>query len=139
MKDVHKKIAVDLDGTLAQYDKWVPWNEIGPVIELMKDRIIQWLKEGKEVCIFTARVGKENDICWKTREPFTAAQMIKVIQDWLETNGLPRLEVTCRKDNTIIEFWDDRAIQVIPNTGRTLAEEHIAEITALKGKAFQGA
>jgi hypothetical protein len=33
----------------------------------------------------------------------------------------------------MIELWDDRAVQMVPNTGRTLAEEHEAELSALKG------
>lgn len=126
-------IGVDLDGTLAHYDKWVAWNVIGEIIDPMKQRIFQWLAEGKEVKIFTARAAAAYDNCWITKTQFTRAQMIMVIQDWLEANDLPRLEVTWTKDNKMIELWDDRCIQVIPNTGRTLAEEHLAEITALKG------
>jgi hypothetical protein len=30
----------------------------------------------------------------------------------------------------MIELWDDRAVQVIANTGITLAEEHAAELGA---------
>jgi hypothetical protein len=30
---------------------------------------------------------------------------------------LPDLEVTNAKDMDMIELWDDRAVQVIPNTG----------------------
>jgi hypothetical protein len=27
------------------------------------------------------------------------------------------LPVTCEKDMAMVEFWDDKAVQVIPNTG----------------------
>jgi len=36
----------------------------------------------------------------------------------------------------MIELWDDRAVQVIANTGKTLAEAHAAEVEALKGKTY---
>lgn len=126
-------IGVDLDGTLAFYDKWVAWNDIGPIIPAMADRIKAWLAEGREVRIFTARVSYDADSCWVTKKTFTRTEVKKVIQDWLEANGLPRLEVTHQKDPAMIELWDDRAVQVVKNTGRTLAEEHLAEITALRG------
>jgi hypothetical protein len=34
----------------------------------------------------------------------------------------------------MIELWDDRAIQVEPNTGRTVFDEFEAEAVALRGK-----
>ena len=46
-------IGVDLDGTLAVY---YDWEIIGDPIPLMVERVQQWLKEGKHVKIFTARV-----------------------------------------------------------------------------------
>lgn len=133
MKPQNNWIGVDLDGTLSHYDEWVNWNVFGEVIEPMRERILKWLAEGIEVRIFTARVGFDADICYKTGEQFTRAQMVKAIQDWLEANGMPRLAVTHEKDNRMIELWDDRAVQVIKNTGRTLSEEHAAELLALQG------
>ena len=44
------------------------------------------------------------------------------MQDWCEANGLPRLEVTDRKDYSMIELWDDRAVCVERNTGRIIGE-----------------
>lgn len=132
-RKVHGTIAVDLDGTLAHYDKWVAWDSIGPVIEPMKQRILQWIADGFEVVIFTARVGYPHDKCFVTGRHFTSVDVVRVVQDWLEENGLPRLVVTATKNNTMREIWDDRAIQVIRNTGRTLAEEHEAEKLALRG------
>lgn len=127
-------IAVDLDGTLAFYDRWVAWNVIGPPIELMLERVKRWVKEGTEVRIFTARVSYAMDTCRITGKEFTRREVEVVIQDWLVKQGVPRLKVTHEKDVDMIELWDDRAIQVIPNTGRTLADEHHSELMALKGK-----
>lgn len=118
-------IGVDLDGTLAHYDKYVSPGHIGPMIPKMKEIIIQWLKNGYRVKIMTARMSHEE----------TADQSKEAIQDWLEENGLPRLDVTCIKDYKMIRLYDDRAIQVLPNSGTTLEEivkDLLAENAALK-------
>jgi hypothetical protein len=129
-------IGVDLDGTLAEYHGWKAWDNIGPVIAPMKERILRWLAEGHDVRIFTARVAYAQDTCYVTGANFSRAAIVQVIQNWLEVNGLPRLAVTHEKDFQMRELWDDRCVQVIPNTGRTLAEEHEAERLALTGKAI---
>ena len=49
-------IAVDLDGTLAFYDHWRGVEHVGEPIPAMVQRVRQWLSEGKDVRIFTARV-----------------------------------------------------------------------------------
>ena len=49
-------IGVDLDGTVALYDKWVHHTHIGNPIEAMVKRIKNWRAQGHEVRIFTARV-----------------------------------------------------------------------------------
>lgn len=130
-------IGVDLDGTLAEHRGWLPIDVIGKPIPLMVERIKRWLAEGREIKIFTARVGADNPICKISRKQFTKAQITSIIQKWLiKECGLPAFEVTCQKDYRMLELWDDRCIQVVPNTGRTLAEEHEAEMSALKGKSW---
>jgi hypothetical protein len=130
-------IGVDLDGTLFVYTTWTAWNEFGPPIPLMVDRVRRWLSEGKTVKIFTARVAGSIDKCLVTGEQVTIKMMTSAIQDHLERHGLPRLECTATKDYRMVELWDDRCVQVISNTGRTLAEEHEAEMTALRGKTWR--
>jgi len=49
-------IGVDLDGTLAKYDKWIGVHHIGDPIPLMVDRVKEWLRQGITVKVFTARV-----------------------------------------------------------------------------------
>lgn len=100
-------IGVDLDGTLAEYDGWKGISHVGKPIAAMVDRVKAWLTEGQEVRIFTARVSGP--------EGGRAAHHIKL---WLLEQGLPQLEITCLKDYQMVELWDDRAVQVIPNTGR---------------------
>lgn len=111
-------IGVDLDGTLAEYNGW-RGGEIGEPITLMADRVRMWLFEGRDVRIFTARVaetGLQNQIGGVDDATFAEAQR-KVIQDWTEKHFGKRLPVTAMKDFGMIELWDDRAIQVFPNTG----------------------
>lgn len=112
-------IGVDLDGTLAEYHTWDEWDSIGKPVPLMLARVQGWVKADQRVKIFTARVSFEEGVCKHTGVYFTKDMMIEVIQDWLEYNGLPRLEVTATKDLNMSELWDDRAVQVMPNTGLT--------------------
>ena len=98
-------IGVDLDGTLAHYDGWKGIEHIGAPIPAMFDRVTAWLAAGRTVKIFTARVCAE-------AEAVTAH-----IHAWCERHGLPALEVTNVKDFGMIELWDDRAVQVVINTG----------------------
>ena len=100
-------IGVDLDGTLAHYEGWGN-GDIGKPIPLMMDRVVEWLKHGKEVRIFTARASDPTQT--------------KLVEAWLHEHGLGMLKVTNVKDFEMIELWDDRAVQVIPNTGRALQD-----------------
>ena len=96
-------IGVDFDGTLVVHESGQDLNNIGAVIEPMLNRIKDWLAQGITVKIFTARA---------SHKPF-----IEPLQDYLETIGLPRLEVTNVKDFRMVQLWDDRAVQVVPNEG----------------------
>ncbi len=97
-------IGVDLDGTLAQYDHWRGIEHIGEPVPAMLQRVKHWIAIGVTVKIFTARMSEPE------ARPY--------IETWLATYGLLDLEVTNVKDFAMIELWDDRAVQVIPNTGR---------------------
>lgn len=130
-------IGVDFDGTLAYYETWVGWNVFGNPIPKMVERVRRWLDHDVEVRILTARVGVEPTDecrCRITKMIFTNQMMADAIQDWTEKHLGARLTVTCVKDAGMIELWDDRAVQVVANTGLTLAEEHAAQIAALEGK-----
>ena len=101
-------IGVDLDGTLAHYDRWRGIAHIGEPIQPMLERVKTWLDSGVEVRIFTARVSRPSHRRIATR----------AIGDWCEKHGLPRLPVTNAKDFGMIELWDDRAVRVDTNSGR---------------------
>ncbi len=110
----HGWIGVDLDGTLAYYEGWKSELEIGSPIEPMVERVKRWLARGHRVKIFTARVWNGGDM------PRDIAPIVAAIQDWTEQHIGQRLEVTCVKDYEMLELWDDRAVQVEPNTGQLI-------------------
>ena len=100
-------IGVDLDGTLAYHEAGSSIAEIGPPIDAMMARVKQMLAEGRCVKIFTARA--------------TDPDQLPLIQKWLRENGLPPLEITNCKDFKMIVLYDDRCIQVEPNTGKIVS------------------
>ncbi|MEL5512364.1 hypothetical protein PTR77_08535 [Serratia bockelmannii] len=96
-------IGVDLDGTLAEYRPG-QGSRIGKPIKAMVNRINNWVSEGQEVRIFTARAA--------TR--YGASEVVS----WLEDHNLPALTVTNAKDSELTQIWDDKAIRVTKNTGK---------------------
>lgn len=113
-------IGVDLDGTLAEYHGWRD-GAIGQPIPTMVNRVRQWLAEGREVRIFTARVCVCDEVSSESgmrATPEFAEQQRRYIQAWCEEHIGLRLPVTAVKDFRMIELWDDRCIPVEVNTGR---------------------
>jgi len=105
-------IGVDLDGTLAIFDGWKGPKIIGEPIPLMVDRVKNWISEGIEVRILTARVSTSNP------QKIGAEDAIK---EWCLKNIGKVLPITSEKDYGLIELWDDRCIRVESNTGRILS------------------
>lgn len=101
-------IGVDLDGTLAEYHGWKGPEHIGPVVPRMAERVRGWVEAGKRVRIMTARVapGKGDSALCRS-----------AIERWLRENKIPVSEITHEKDHLMLELWDDRVVQVVPNTG----------------------
>jgi hypothetical protein len=97
-------IGVDLDGTLAVRNHGDSLYTIGapvrPILELVKS----WLAAGRDVRIFTARASDPDQV--------------PVIQVWCQAHLGQVLPVTATKDYEMEELWDDRAVSVMPNTGR---------------------
>jgi len=71
---------------------------------------------GQAVKIFTARVCEHGRLDTSNGEP-TAVDVITPIENWCLKHLGRKLPVTNVKDYYMIELWDDRAIQVIANTG----------------------
>lgn len=107
-------IGVDLDGTLAHYESG-QYPKIGKPLEPMVNRILNWLEDGEEVRIMTARAAR-------------GAEDIEMVADWLKNEaGLPALRITNEKDHDMEVLWDDRVIQVRPNTGDPIIDENLQE------------
>ena len=94
---------MDLDGTLSKIDSTTDAQDIGPPVAHMLNRVRHWIHSGRTVKIFTARAGDNME---EVR-----------IHQWCLLNGLPRLEITNRKDHRMIALWDDRAVGVVKNLG----------------------
>jgi hypothetical protein len=105
-------IGVDLDGTLAEYDHWRGEAHIGVPVPAMVERVKKWLADGVEVRIFTARVHADGG---DARDVTTVRRYIEM---WCREHIGTLLPVTNVKDYGMVELWDDRAVQVVPNTGR---------------------
>lgn len=111
-----KFIAVDLDGTLAIYDKTdnrTGRTFIGEPIPAMVARVKDWLAQGHVVCIFTSRVA----------EPSRADHfdVLARIHAWCEQHIGERLMVTAIKQPYFSAYYDNEAIQVRTNTGELVA------------------
>ncbi len=107
-EDEPQWLGVGFDGTLAHCDTFPPPEEPGPAIPAMLRRVEDWLALGLTVKIFT----------WRGSTP----EGIATVQAWLQAHGLPALDVTDEKDFAMVEFWDARGMQLVPNTGRSVGE-----------------
>lgn len=110
-------IGVDLDGTLAEYTTWKGPDIIGEPIMPMVDKIKSIINTGITVKVFTARVAS----CVSEEERLIAK---KAIANWTKLHLGTALEATSEKDWNMIEYYDDRAIQVEYNTGKILGQDH---------------
>lgn len=111
-------IGVDLDGTLAHYEGWQGADHVGEPIPEMLERVQRWLTEGKNVRIFTARVSSDGS----AKRDTDAAVARLAINAWCEKHLGRTLRITNVKDFAMVELWDDRAVQVVCNTGRPVGK-----------------
>ena len=107
-----KWIGVDLDGTLAHYEGYKGDEHVGKPIRAMVDRVNEWLADGKQVKIFTARA------------PHPA------IRKFCMENFGKVLPITNKKDPGMIALWDDRAVSVERNKGEAFSEESVEQAHA---------
>lgn len=108
---VERWVGFDLDGTLAVYDEWKGIEHFGAPIASMIARVKEYLVQDVKVRIFTARVAGED-----------ADKARGFIEAWSETHIGVKLPVTNEKDQGMIKLYDDRAVQVVENTGEVVGE-----------------
>jgi regulator of replication initiation timing len=109
-------VAFDLDGTLAHYDEWKGIKHIGEPIPSMINHMKGYIANGFEVKIYTARICTPQD-------GHSVEEIIAIIQDWCEKHIGHRLPVTNIKDFGMITCYDDRASQVVCNSGEILFDK----------------
>ena len=129
-----------LDGTLAKYDKWEGIDHIGEPVKPMVDLIKRMHAEGRVVKILTARVAPRLNIEIR-QNPYPTDQAVydavgryneekysdiyrapkwtacDFIFDWCLKNLGFLPEITYEKDRLMLELYDDRVKQVVPNEG----------------------
>lgn len=105
----------DLDRTLAEYP---PKNgeSIGKPISNIVRVLKQYIREGRDCRILTARVGPD-------KSTFEINAFKYDLDRWLRQHIGTTLLATCEKDHFVMEMWDDKAVQVVPNTGEILQDQ----------------
>lgn len=119
--------AFDVDGTIAEYHGWVPDGSIGKPITAMIRRIKNYIKKGRDVRLCTARINPSGR--QEFPEQFEAQKGI--IDSWCLEHIGQTLPICYEKDLHMVFLFDDRAMQVIPNTGILIQEELRRAVTAL--------
>jgi hypothetical protein len=94
-------IGVDFDGTLAEYHGYKGDDHVGKPIEPMVKKVRQWLREGRDVRLFTARSASP------------------ALRRWMVEHLGRSLPITHTKDHKMQALYDDRAVQVKRNLGHT--------------------
>ena len=110
-------VGVDLDGTLAEYKGWKGIYHIGEPIPSIVAYVQELIESGIEVKIFTARC----------QEGLPAINAVKI---WALRNIGYDLDVTDKKDFSMVFMIDDRAVAVEKNTGKFLNTPPTSETIA---------
>jgi hypothetical protein len=105
-------IGVDLDGTLARYTEWIDAEHIGEPVPAMVGRVKNMLALGYNVRILTARASSKS-----AKRDLEVAAFRLAADRWTRDVFGISIPVTSEKDFAMIELWDDRAVQVVPNEG----------------------
>lgn len=118
-KDTHGEqgetwVGFDLDGTLAEDEGWHGIEHIGKPVKRMCNLAKKLHSEGKVIKILTARVAPKNNSDTKKAKEY--------IEKWCEENLGFIPPITYEKDSLMETLYDDRAVQVIPNTGIEIEE-----------------
>lgn len=132
-------VAFDLDGTLAFYTGYEGPAHIGEPVKPMLEKLKFHLSQGHECRIFTARVyplfavwandDLDNRPVSQSRADQKAIDSCKAIREWCKKHVGKVLTITCVKDYGMVRCYDDRACQVIPNTG-VLLESLVSQLQA---------
>lgn len=108
MEPNKKHVDFDLDGTLAYYDEFRGPEHIGTPIWPAVTAARRLISDGTPVKIMTARVSSSSPVIETS---------YRVITAWCERYLGRVVPIVAEKDLEMTALWDDRAVQVVPNTG----------------------
>ena len=117
-KDQKGWVGCDLDGTLAKYDGFKGWDNIGEPIQKTVDLVKSIMDQGVEVRILTARASTVS----RAINSLSFEQVEEVIQKWTLKHLGVKLRVVTEKDAFMYFFIDDSAVQIEKNTGNILGK-----------------
>jgi len=124
----NKSVAVDLDGTLAQYDGWKGIDHIGDPLPGAKEFLTALKDKGYSIEIYTTR-------CNSHVNNQTAHHLAQRIYEWLRKHGLddwPKVGVYARQGKPLADAYvDDKAVPCCPQENENAYEEALARIDEL--------
>lgn len=124
------RVCVDLDGVLAEYDKWKGVDHFGKPIPGALE-FTQKLAKIAEIIIFTSRCAQ--DVLEGSR--ITPGQLRVKVIEWLEKHGFPYTDVYIGQGKPrAAAFIDDRAVHCSPQRDADAFEEALAQTRALVRK-----
>jgi hypothetical protein len=107
------RVAVDLDGVLAEYHGWEGSDTIGPPIPGAVE-FAKAIAKQADIVVFTSRVSEETGDR-DSVSALTAGQLRIKIIDWLERHKFPFVDVYIGQGKPkVAAFIDDRAISCAP-------------------------
>lgn len=126
-----KTIAVDLDGTLAEYKKWIGVKVIGKPLPGAKEFLEELHRRGYRILIYTARTAgrnkgkvQDNGLTKYTQEDLNA-----IVENWLKKNDMPYDAIHFGDSKPAASaFVDDRAVECRPQENSKAYEEALANI-----------
>lgn len=114
MSTYKQTVAIDLDGTLAQYDGWKGVDVIGAPRPGALEFVTRLVAHGFDVVVYTARVQDR-----KGENGHEPEDVVYLVHQWLGINGFP---VEVRVHGSIgkpmaVAYVDDRSVKVPTNPG----------------------
>jgi len=129
-KTKRRRICLDLDGVLAEYNGWEGSDHIGPPIPGALE-FARSIAKLADIVIFTGRCSDEagdRDVV----KGLTPGQMRIRVVDWLEKHGFPFADVYIGQGKPrVAAFIDDRAIRCSPQSDPSAFEEAQAALRSL--------
>lgn len=103
-----KSIAVDLDGTLAEYDGWKGIEDIGMPYDGARKFVRTLRERGYKVIIHTCRINPKNSS--------GDVDALNVVSRWLNTHGIEVDEIWTGQGKPIASAYvDDKAVVCTPH------------------------